>query len=118
MQSTEVYCVRNDSLAVKVSDWAAENRPFDERCLHTGRGFILSGGDSFWGDGQHLNFSFSPRSSLLLFAFGLTIQDQQGRRHGNIGRPVAQQRETQTSELWHWKGCSIGPLAANFLLIS
>ncbi|CAE7534509.1 unnamed protein product [Symbiodinium sp. CCMP2592] len=42
--------------------------------LMGGGALHFSGADAFWGDDLHLNFSFSPRSAVLLFAFGLSIK--------------------------------------------
>ena len=51
-------------------------------------GLNFSGSDAFWGDGERLNLSFSPRSAALLFSFGLSIQDLRGTRHANVGQLV------------------------------
>ena len=45
--------------------------------LH-GQPFTLQGADCTWGSNGYLNFSFSPRSALLMFFFGLSIRRQQG----------------------------------------
>ena len=43
------------------------------QALLSGQALSFTGADTFWGD-SHFNFSFSPRSALLLFSFGLSIQ--------------------------------------------
>ena len=40
--------------------------------------FELRGDECIWLSDQVLNFSFSPRSALLMFTFGLSIRLQQG----------------------------------------
>ena len=54
------------------------------RSLLSGQALNFSGGDAFWGD-SHFNFSFTPRSALLLFSFGLSIQLRNGVRHPAVG---------------------------------
>ena len=53
--------------------------------LLSGQSLSFSGADAFWGD-SHFNFSFSPRSALLLFSFGLSIQLRGNIRHQSVGR--------------------------------
>ncbi|CAE7834118.1 unnamed protein product [Symbiodinium sp. CCMP2592] len=52
--------------------------------LLSGGSLHFSGADSFWSEG-HWNWSWSPRSALLLFSFGLSIQLRSGIRHPNVG---------------------------------
>ncbi|OLQ10756.1 hypothetical protein AK812_SmicGene5467 [Symbiodinium microadriaticum] len=48
--------------------------------------FELRGDECIWLSNQVLNFSFSPRSALLLFTFGLSIRLQQGLLNPEYGR--------------------------------
>ncbi|CAE7861290.1 unnamed protein product [Symbiodinium microadriaticum] len=48
--------------------------------------FELRGDECAWLSNQVLNFSFSPRSALLLFTFGLSIRLQQGLSNPAYGR--------------------------------
>ena len=48
--------------------------------------FELRGDECPWLSNQVLNFSFSPRSALLLFTFGLSIRRQQGLSNPAYGR--------------------------------
>ena len=48
-----------------------------QNTLH-GQAFVLQGSDCTWGSNGFLNFSFSPRSALLMLLFGLSIRRQQG----------------------------------------
>ena len=57
------------------------------KLLHVLRGglFELRGDECAWLSNQVLNFSFSPRSALLLFTFGLSIRLQQGLSNPSYG---------------------------------
>ena len=46
--------------------------------IFSGQPFQLCGSDCVWGSNNTLNFSFSPRSALLMFIFGLSIRHQAG----------------------------------------
>eukprot|EP00439_Symbiodinium_sp_Y106_P078095 s3556_g16.t3 len=52
--------------------------------LLSGQALNFTGQDAFWGN-SHLNFSFTPRSALLLFSFGLSIQLRNGVHHPAVG---------------------------------
>ena len=50
--------------------------------------FELRGDECVWLSNQVLNFSFSPRSALLMFTFGLSIRLQQGLSNPPLGRTL------------------------------